>query len=62
MDMQMQPPQQGAQPGAEDPKALLEQARGLIDKALAAMGGEEMAEGDKMAADRQNIAREVFGG
>jgi hypothetical protein len=60
--MDMMQPQQGPMEG-EDPKALLEQARGLIDKALAAMGGgEEMAEGDKMAADRQNIAREVFGG
>jgi hypothetical protein len=42
MDMNAQMPPAQPEEGAEDPKALLEQAKGLIDKALAAMnGGEE---------------------
>ena len=58
MDMQMQPQGQPSE-GAEDPKALLEQAKGLIEKALAAMGGDTAA--DPMAQQRKQIAGEVFG-
>ncbi len=59
MDMSQQiPPQGQPQEGAEDPKALLEQAKGLIDKALAAIGGGE----PDPQAQRADIARQVFGG
>lgn len=49
MDMQqMQPgamPQDGPPQAGGDPKAMLTQAKALIDKALAAMGGEEAGDG-----------------
>lgn len=62
MDMQQQP----APPaGGDDPKTMLQQAQDLIGKALAAMGAEEGAEGeggpDQMAAQRADIAKQVFG-
>ncbi len=49
MDM-AQPPQ--PQTPAEDPAALLKQARDLIDKALAAMGGEPQPEEDGMEVEQ----------
>lgn len=43
MDMMNAP--QGQPAEGQDPAALLKQAKDLIDQAIAAMGGEEKAEG-----------------
>lgn len=52
MDMQnMGQPQAAAPQEGGDAKALLTQARALIDKALTAMGGEESAEGGMSAEE-----------
>jgi hypothetical protein len=59
MDM-TQMPQGEPQEGAEDPKALLEQAQKLIGQALQAMGGKPAE--DPAMAQRKQIAGEVFGG
>lgn len=53
--MDMQKMQGGAMPGQPqeggEAKAMLTQARALIDKALAAMGGEEAGEGEMSVED-----------
>jgi hypothetical protein len=62
MDMNQMP--QGEQPQeGGDMKAKMAQCMALMEEIMGMMGGgAEMPEGERMAADRQSIAKQVFGG